>query len=68
VSIEVLPGTALPLVSLTEIGRRAGVRKAAVGNWVNRYDDFPEPVAKLQCGPIFWWPHVEAWLRDTGRL
>jgi chromosome partitioning protein len=59
----------LPLVGVSEIARLAGLKKSsAVVNWRIRYDDFPAPVAELDCGPIYWWPHVEAWLRETGRL
>lgn len=58
----------LPLVGMAEIGIKSGRSTPAVGNWRNRHPDFPMPVAELQCGPIFWWPHVERWLRDTGRL
>lgn len=59
----------LPLVGLSEIAKRVGLKKvSAVANWRVRYDDFPQPVADLSMGPVFWWPHVEAWLKRTGRL
>lgn len=59
----------LPLVGVSEIARLAGLKQSSsVVNWRGRYEDFPEPVAELDCGPIYWWPHVEAWLRETGRL
>lgn len=58
----------LPLVGLKEIAQRAGLKKtSAVANWRIRYDDFPPTVADLGCGPVFWWPQVESWLRKTGR-
>ena len=67
--MKVEPGTELPLVGLAEIAHRSGRRKAsAVANWRDRYPDFPAPVSELACGPIFWWPHVEVWLRSTERL
>lgn len=65
--IDVRPGSRLPLVSLTEIAQRAGVQKPAVAMWRVRHETFPEPVAEPRCGPIFWWPHVKAWLNETGR-
>jgi hypothetical protein len=58
----------LPLVGLKEIAQRAGLKKtSAVANWRIRYDDFPDTVADLGCGPVFWWPQVERWLQKTGR-
>jgi len=62
------PDSTLPLVGVSEIAARAGVVRSAVTNWVERYDDFPAPVADLHCGPIYWWPHVAAWLRESHRL
>lgn len=63
----------LPLVGLTEIAERAGVQKAAVAMWVARHTPtlsaaaFPEPVATLRVGKVWWWPDIEGWLRRTGR-
>jgi hypothetical protein len=57
----------LPLVGLTEIAQRAGVRKQAVAMWRTRHPDFPRPVAELHTGAVWWWPHVRSWLRRTGR-
>lgn len=58
----------LPLVGMIEIARSAGVQRPVVSVWRSRHSDFPEPVAELEVGPIFWWPDVERWLLDTGRL
>jgi hypothetical protein len=57
----------LPLVGLIEIARRAGVRRPVVTEWRTRHANFPQPVANLQIGPVFWWPDVMGWLRATGR-
>ena len=57
----------MPLVGLTEIAQRAGVQKPVVAMWRTRHDDFPEPVADLRTGPVWWWPDVESWLSWTGR-
>jgi hypothetical protein len=61
----------LPLVGLTEIAMRAGVQKPAVAMWRTRYADtehpFPEEVADLHAGVVFWWPSVKTWLIATGR-
>lgn len=55
------------LAGLIEIAMRAGVRRPVVTTWRERHLDFPAPVAELKIGPIFWWPDVERWLKDTGR-
>ncbi len=57
----------LPLVGYIEIAKRAGVRRPVVTQWRGRFEDFPEPVADLQTGPVWWWPDVEKWLKMTGR-
>lgn len=55
------------LVGLIEIAQYAGVTTAAVSNWRTRDETFPEPVASLHCGGIFWLPEVHDWLVATGR-
>lgn len=50
------------LVGLKEIAALAGVSSQAVANWMKRYPDFPEPLAKLRMGPIFDVAPVAAWL------
>lgn len=57
----------LPLVGLIEVAQHAGVRRNTVTSWRQRYPDFPEPVAELAVGPVFWWPEVKDWLVRTGR-
>lgn len=52
----------LPLVGVREIALLADVSSQAVVNWRTRYSDFPEPVAELSNGPVYWQPDVEAWL------
>lgn len=58
----------MPLVGLREIADATSVGTTAVANWRVRYEDFPQPVAELYMGPVFWWPHVELWLRRNDRL
>lgn len=55
------------LVGLTEIAQRAGVQKPVVAMWRVRDQTFPESVADLRVGAIFWWPDVQVWLTRTGR-
>ena len=56
------------LVGIGEIAERVGVKSQAVTNWQHRHEDFPEPLVKLSCGPVFEWKEVVQWLEATGRL
>lgn len=57
------------LIGLIEIAQMAGVKRPVVTQWRTRpmAIPFPEPVAQLHVGPVFWRPEVEVWLFDTGR-
>ncbi|GAA2321731.1 hypothetical protein GCM10010149_88510 [Nonomuraea roseoviolacea subsp. roseoviolacea] len=57
----------LPLVGYIEICQRAGIRRPGINSWIQRYPEFPRPVATLQIGPVWWWPDVKEWLIKTGR-
>jgi len=54
------------LVSPAQIAQRAGVSRAAVGNWLNRYPQLARLVVTNVYGPLFWWPQVEAALAELG--
>lgn len=57
------------LVGSAEIAQRTGAKNPElIHDWRRRYDDFPEPVAKLSIGLVWYWPDVEKWARSTGRL
>lgn len=57
------------LVGSAEIARRLGMKNPElVHAWRRRYDDFPEPVARLSIGLVWNWPDVERWGKATGRL
>lgn len=49
-------------VTQADIGRMAGVTRAAVNNWVNRHDDFPESVGRLIQGPVWRGEDIVQWL------
>lgn len=55
------------IVGCAEIADRAGTSRQAVSNWRTRDVGFPNPIAELECGPIFYWPEVMDWLDKTGR-
>lgn len=55
-------------VTAAEIGRIAGVSRAAVSNWRKRHDDFPKPVGGTTTSPSFSLAEVEAWLRAKREL
>lgn len=57
------------LVGAAEIADRLFLAQVqTVHSWRRRYDDFPEPVARLKQALIWSWPDVEAWARASGRL
>jgi len=51
------------LLSLSDIARLAGVGRTVVGNWRDRYEDFPKPAAKPTAGPVFRREEVAVWLQ-----
>lgn len=55
------------LVGIGEIAELTGSSTQAVANWQQRHSDFPVPIRRLKCGPIFDWKEVQAWLVATGR-
>ncbi len=50
------------LIGIYEIAEMAGVTRAAVANWRNRFRDFPAPAAELRSGPVFHRAQVRRWL------
>jgi hypothetical protein len=57
------------LVGASEIADRLGIAQPqTIHAWRRRYVDFPPPVAELQQAMIWYWPDVERWARQTGRL
>ena len=50
------------IVGLAEIAEYTHVSTPAVKNWINRYIDFPKPIRKLKCGPLFNMQEVLIWL------
>ena len=64
-----LQGGIPQLVGSAESAERVGAGTSTVlHDWRCRYDDFPEPVAKLKSARVWAWPNVEAWAGATGRL
>ncbi|MEU9181848.1 hypothetical protein AB0C90_34440 [Streptomyces sp. NPDC048550] len=74
------PGRRSPLAALTpvdpgedrvllaEVGRIAGVGRAAAANWRRRYDDFPAPAGGTATSPEFDRAKVVAWLLAHGKI
>lgn len=57
------------LVGAAEIAERLGAgRTSVVHDWRRRHADFPNPVASLSMGHVWFWPDVEQWAKTTGRL
>lgn len=57
----------MELVDLQAIADRLGVPKNTVNVW--RYRKLlPAPDVELALGPVWYWPTIETWARETGRL
>ncbi|MEJ8642153.1 hypothetical protein WKI68_13050 [Streptomyces sp. MS1.HAVA.3] len=55
-------------VLLAEVGRIAGVGRAAAANWRRRHPDFPPPVGGTETSPEFGRSAVVAWLLGHGKI
>jgi len=56
------------LVGASEIADRLGLASSSVvRDWRRRHADFPAPVLVLRMGPVWSWPEVRTWARNTGR-
>ena len=57
------------LVGAQEIADRLGIaHRQTVITWTRRYDDFPEPLVRLNNAWVWDWPDIEAWAKRTGRI
>ena len=54
-------------VGPVEIAERLGVARATVDTWRQR-GVLPAPDWHVSGRPLWDWPTVESWARDTGRL
>jgi hypothetical protein len=43
------------------------VHRQTLHLWQQRYDDFSEPVVRLEVGKVWAWPDVDAWCRQHGK-
>lgn len=60
-----------PLVSLSDIAKRANISRAAVSHYTkgDRRTDFPAPVARVTTDSPLWdWAEVSGWLVQQGAL
>ena len=60
-----------PLVSMSDIGARAGLTRAAISLYAKgeRGENFPSPVARVTTdSPLWLWSEVAAWLAKSGKL
>lgn len=60
-----------PLVSLSEIAKRAGLTKAAISNYAHGHREgmFPGPVARVTTDSPLWdWVEVARWLRRRDKI
>ena len=54
------------LLGLSEVAELLRASKQVVGNWRQRRDDFPKPIAELKSGPIWRHDEVVAWAATAG--
>src|SRR5581483_4024984 len=65
----ILMSTTLDLISMADIARLAGEKRATVGNWKARNpDEFPRERGRGSRGPLYDRAEVVAWLEATNRL
>ncbi|WPZ36488.1 hypothetical protein T8K17_10105 [Thalassobaculum sp. OXR-137] len=60
-----------PLVSISDIAKRAGMTRAAISNYHRgqRGEAFPAPIARITSDSPFWdWADVARWLARRGTL
>jgi hypothetical protein len=58
----------LDLVGLAEAAELAGIGRAALSLRRRQHGNFPEPVAELRCGPVWFRWQIETYLVDEKRL
>jgi DNA-binding transcriptional MerR regulator len=54
-------------VGVLEIAERLGVKRQTVAMWKLR-GLLPEPKGVASGQPLYDWPDIEAWAKQTGRL
>jgi hypothetical protein len=55
-------GATIPVVTVGDIARRAGVKQNTVTAWTLRLPGTPTPIGHSVVGALYWWPDWEAWL------
>ena len=55
------------IVGAREIAERLGVKRETVNMWMHRAL-LPKPAGRASGVPVWRWPDVEDWARDTKRL
>jgi hypothetical protein len=58
----------LDLVGLAEAAELAGIGRAAFSLRPREHANFPEPVAELRCGPVWFRWHIQSYLAEEARL
>jgi chromosome partitioning protein len=54
------------LLGLSEVADLLGASRQTVGNWRQRREGFPEPVAELKSGPIWQRATIVEWAEANG--
>lgn len=49
------------LVGTSDLAKRYGVGMAAISNWAQRYEDFPQPLAHVSGKAVYSLRQADAW-------
>jgi hypothetical protein len=49
------------LASTGDLAAEHNVRNSTISNWINRYDDFPQPLVTLAIGAVYSRRQVRQW-------
>jgi len=49
------------LVGVGDLAKELGESKATIVNWSRRYNDFPQPLARISNGPVYSRQQVTEW-------
>jgi predicted DNA-binding transcriptional regulator AlpA len=56
------------IVGIAEIAKSLNWSGPTVCNWINRYPDFPKPIATLAMGRVFDMHEVRLWAVRKGKI
>lgn len=49
-------------MGISQLAKKLGLKRDTLARWIDRYEDFPEPVVKLGRGNGWYYPEVKLWV------